>query len=105
MPAGDTADATPPPRNRRASEGAVLPGGRRALTLTLDQVAETLQVDVRKVRQLLRLQHDEDVAAAAQNRPSRPIGLRGVYLSKRLTRVTEEALGEFLNGGRSNREQ
>lgn len=64
--------------------------------LTLDQVADLLQVDVRMIRKLARCQRDEDSAAAIAGRPSRIVGLRALYLSTRVTRVTEAALGEYL---------
>lgn len=98
------AEPAPPGRNRRTS-GEIVPGGRRTLTLTLDQVAEILQVDVRKVRMLLRLQAKEDSLAESEERAPRRVGLRGLYLSERLTRVSEEELGNFLRGGRDIRDQ
>ncbi len=95
---------TPPPtrRNRRTSKADILPGGRRALTLTLEQVADALQVDVRTVRKLMKHQREEDAAAEAQGRAARLVGLRGLYISDRVTRVTEQALGDYLKGCSNN---
>ena len=56
---------------------SILPGGRR--TLTLSQVADALQVDVRQVRKLIRSG-----------------SLRAVHVSERITRVTEAELGRWL---------
>jgi hypothetical protein len=82
--------------DRRRNAGAIEPGGRRALVLTLQQVADVLSVDVRTVRKLIRLQREEDAEAKSEGRSPRTIGLRAVRLTERLTRVTEQALGEYL---------
>jgi hypothetical protein len=82
--------------DRRHGEPQVRPGGRREWTLTLDEVAAVLQVHVKQVRKLIRIQYEEDRAAALEGRSPRPIGLRALYVSSRIRRITEQALGEFL---------
>lgn len=81
--ADDRSDVAPDD-DRRTSSGSirrdVRPGGRREWVLTLDQVAEVLQTDVRTVRKLIRTQ-----------------ALRAIRISPRGTRVTERALGEYLH--------
>lgn len=80
-------ETSPPPaappvvptvEGRRRNQQYVLPAGRRALTL--DQVAIALQTDVRTVRKLIRLGQ-----------------LRAKQLSERVTRVSEEALFEYMH--------
>jgi excisionase family DNA binding protein len=67
------------PDSRRPEAQHVIPGGRRELTLTLQEVATVLKCDVRTVKALIRKQ-----------------ALRAIRISPRLTRVTERALGEYL---------
>lgn len=81
---------------------SVRPGGRRSLVLTLGEVATILQVDVRTVRKLIKIQRDEDTAAQAAGRTPRTVGLRVLQVSARLTRVTEQALGDYLQPSRDN---
>lgn len=69
---------------------------QRAPALTLNEVADLLQVDVRMIRRLLKRQRDEDEAAAASGRAARIVGLRGIYISVRMTRVSEAALDAYL---------
>jgi hypothetical protein len=80
------------PRRRHAMPN---PDQRRR-ALTLPDVAAALQTDVRTVRKLIRMQREEDTAAAVAGRSPRTVGLRAKQLSKRLTRVSEAALYEFM---------
>jgi excisionase family DNA binding protein len=58
----------------------VEPGGRREYTMTLHEVAAILKTDVRKIKMLIREGH-----------------LRAIRISPKVVRVTERALGEFLD--------
>jgi hypothetical protein len=89
--------------NRRRLEPVVVPGGRRVQTLTLKQVADAIQVDVRTVRKLMKFQREEDTAASGEGRTPRQVGLRGIYISRRVTRVSEQALGDYLRSSGDNR--
>jgi excisionase family DNA binding protein len=64
----------------RRSGLRIEPGGRREYTLTLQEVAAALKTDVRKVKMLIREGH-----------------LRAIRISPKVVRVTERALGEFLD--------
>lgn len=77
-PALESPTLVPVVESRRRYQQYVLPDGRRALTL--EQVAAALQTDVRTVRKLIRLGK-----------------LRAKQLSERVTRVSEEALFEYMH--------
>ncbi len=95
--APDTSADTPASlERRRVAPSAVQPGGRRTLTLTLEQVAVELQTDVRTVKKLIGVQRAEDTDAVRENREPRRLGLRATQLSTRLTRVTEQELSRYL---------
>jgi hypothetical protein len=93
-------DDLPGRRPKRLSD--VHPGGRREYTLTLDEVAAILKVHVKTVRKLIRCQYEEDKAAALESRKPRALGLRALYVTSKVRRVTEHALGEYLNPPREH---
>lgn len=75
-------DVPVPALDRRdPARQAPRPGGNRELTLTLPEVANVLRINVRKVKMLIREGY-----------------LRAIRISPRCVRVTERALGEFLDG-------
>ena len=68
----------------------------RHLRLRARRERLVLKVHVKVVRKLIRIQYEEDKAAALEGRRPKPIGLRALYVSSRVRRITEQALGEFL---------
>jgi excisionase family DNA binding protein len=78
-------EEAPETDRRNAARQNIRPGGRRELTLTLDEVADVLRCDVRTVRKLIRTQ-----------------ALCAIRISPRVTRITERALGEYLGYPPSN---
>jgi hypothetical protein len=95
LPAADRQVADTGRRPARLDE--IRPGGRREYTLTLDEVAEVLKVHVKVVRKLIKIQYEEDCAAALEHRKPRTLGLRAKWVSTRIRRVTEQDLGDFLH--------
>lgn len=94
---------TPPARDafslrdrRRPDHQTFREGGSRVLTLP--QVAEILQVDLRVVKKLVALQAEEDAIAAREGRDPRVVGLRAKVLSPRVRRIVERELGRYLHG-------
>jgi excisionase family DNA binding protein len=65
---------------RDPAQQQVLPGGKREWTMTLPEVAAVLKVSVGMVKKLIRQG-----------------ALRATRISPRVIRVTERALGEFLD--------
>jgi hypothetical protein len=65
---------------RDPTRQGVLPGGRREYCFTLTEVADVLKTDIRTVRKLIRTK-----------------ALRAVLISPRVTRVSEQAIGDYLN--------